>query len=41
MVIPVGKEVQEMIVVKRISKLRFERENYGNFKFVPFLKDVN
>ena len=26
---------------KRISKLRFERENYGNFKFVPFLKDVN
>ena len=41
MVIPVGKEVQEMIVVKRISKLRFERENHGNFKFVPFLKDVN
>ncbi|MBT4231527.1 MAG: protein-L-isoaspartate(D-aspartate) O-methyltransferase, partial [Flavobacteriaceae bacterium] len=31
MVIPVGKEVQEMIVVKRISKLRFERENHGNF----------
>ena len=41
MVIPVGKEFQEMIVVKRISKLRFERENHGNFKFVPFLKDVN
>jgi protein-L-isoaspartate(D-aspartate) O-methyltransferase len=41
MVIPVGKEVQEMIVVKRISKLRFERKNHGNFKFVPFLKDVN
>ena len=36
MVIPVGKNVQEMIVVKRISKLKFEKENHGSFKFVPF-----
>tara|TARA_B100000497_G_scaffold17898_1_gene21186 strand:- start:491 stop:1132 length:642 start_codon:yes stop_codon:yes gene_type:complete len=41
MVIPVGKNIQEMIVVKRISKLKFEQENHGNFKFVPLLKDLN
>jgi len=41
MVIPVGKNVQEMIVVKRISKLKFEKENHGSFKFVPLLKDLN
>ena len=41
MVIPVGKNVQEMIVVKRISKLKFEKENHGSFKFVPLLKDIN
>ena len=40
-VIPVGKNVQEMIVVKRISKLKFEKENHGSFKFVPLLKDLN
>jgi protein-L-isoaspartate(D-aspartate) O-methyltransferase len=41
MVIRVGKNVQEMIVVKRISKLKFEKENHGSFKFVPLLKDLN
>ena len=41
MVIPVGKNVQEMIVVKRISNLKFEKENHGSFKFVPLLKDLN
>jgi protein-L-isoaspartate(D-aspartate) O-methyltransferase len=41
MVIPVGINVQEMIVVKRISKLKFEKENHGSFKFVPLLKDLN
>jgi len=41
MVIPVGKNVQEMIVVKRISKLKSEKENHGSFKFVPLLKDLN
>ena len=41
MVIPVGKNVQEMIVVKRISKLKFEKENHGSFKFVPLLKNIN
>ena len=41
MVIPVGKNVQEMIVVKRISKIKFEKKNHGIFKFVPLLKNLN
>jgi|TARA_B110000914_G_scaffold128009_1_gene111698 protein-L-isoaspartate(D-aspartate) O-methyltransferase len=41
MVIPVGKNVQEMIIVRRISQLKFEKENHGSFKFVPLLKDLN
>jgi len=41
MVIPVGKNIQEMIVVKRISKLNFEKENHGSFRFVPLLKNLN
>ena len=41
MVIPVGKNVQEMIIVRRISQTKFEKENHGSFKFVPLLKDLN
>ena len=41
MVIPVGKNVQEMIIVRRISQLKFEKENHGSLKFVPLLKDLN
>ena len=41
MVIPIGKNVQEMIIVRRISQLKFEKENHGSFKFVPLLKDLN
>ena len=41
MVIPVGKNVQEMIIVRRVSQLKFEKENHGSFKFVPLLKDLN
>ena len=41
MVIPVGKNIQEMIIVRRISQLKFEKENHGSFKFVPLLKDLN
>ena len=41
MVIPVGKNVQEMIIVRRISQSKFEKENHGSFKFVPLLKDLN
>jgi len=41
MVIPIGKNVQEMIIVRRISQSKFETENHGSFKFVPLLKDLN
>ena len=41
MVIPVGKNIQEMIVVKRISKLNFEKENHGSFSFVTLLKKLS
>ncbi|MDB0069700.1 protein-L-isoaspartate(D-aspartate) O-methyltransferase [Flavobacteriaceae bacterium] len=41
MVIPIGKNVQEMIIVRRISQSKFEKENHGSFKFVPLLKDLN
>ena len=41
MVIPVGKNVQEMIIVRRLSQSKFEKENHGSFKFVPLLKDLN
>ncbi len=41
MVIPVGKNIQEMIIVRRISQSKFEKENHGSFKFVPLLKDLN
>ena len=41
MVIPIGENVQEMIIVRRISQSKFEKENHGSFKFVPLLKDLN
>ena len=41
MVIPIGKNVQEMIIVRRISQSKFEKENHGSFKFVPLLQDLN
>lgn len=41
MVIPIGKNVQEMIIVRRVSQSKFEKENHGSFKFVPLLKDLN
>ncbi len=41
MVIPVGKNIQEMTCVKRISKNKFEKELMGKFSFVPMLKNIN
>ena len=40
MVIPVGKEVQEMLVVTRTGEDRFEQVKKGPFRFVPFLKGL-
>ena len=41
MVIPVGKNIQEMTCIKRISKNKFEKELMGKFNFVPMLKNTN
>ena len=39
LVIPVGEDVQEMTLMVRKSKKEFERSTFGDFRFVPLLKD--
>ena len=39
LVIPVGDEVQIMTVFTRTSATEFEKEEYGEFRFVPLLED--
>jgi len=39
MVIPVGKGIQVMTVIVRKGKKEFEKFEYGDFRFVPLLKD--
>ena len=42
LVIPEGKgSIQEMKRITRTSETKFKKENFGKFKFVPFLKGVN
>ncbi|MDA9374264.1 protein-L-isoaspartate(D-aspartate) O-methyltransferase [Flavobacteriaceae bacterium] len=41
LVIPVGDKEQEMTRYKRVSELKFERQTYGSFKFVPLLENKN
>ena len=41
LVIPIGKEVQEMTVIERKSEKSFNKKTYGNFNFVPMLKNTN
>ncbi|MDP2089612.1 MAG: protein-L-isoaspartate(D-aspartate) O-methyltransferase [Flavobacteriaceae bacterium] len=41
MVIPVGEEVQTMMVIIRKSDTEFEKQEHGSFRFVPLLKDRN
>ena len=41
MVIPVGEEDQVMMRITRKSETEFERETFGNFRFVPLLEDKN
>ena len=38
MVIPLGKDVQTMFRITRVAEAAFEREQFGKFRFVPFLK---
>ena len=37
--LPLGKENQKMTLIKRDSKNKFLKKEYGNFSFVPFLKN--
>ena len=41
LIIPVGKDVQVMTKIIRISENEFKKETYGNFRFVPMLKNKN
>ena len=41
LVIPIGKDVQKMTVIERKSEKSFDKKIYGNFKFVPMLKNTN
>ena len=41
LVIPVGDEVQIMTVFTRTSSSEFEKEEFGEFRFVPLLEDKN
>jgi Protein-L-isoaspartate carboxylmethyltransferase len=38
MVVPIGKKIQVMTKITRISINNFKKETFGNFKFVPMLK---
>lgn len=39
MVIPVGDNVQKMLVVEKISEDEIKKTEYGDFRFVPMLED--
>lgn len=41
MVIPVGEEIQTMMVIIKKSDTEFEKQEHGSFRFVPLLKDRN
>ena len=41
LVIPVGSEVQKMIRITRLSEEEYRKEEFADFRFVPFLKGVN
>ncbi len=40
MVAPIGKDVQVMMRIKRLSGEEFEQESFGRFQFVPMLSGV-
>ena len=41
LVIPLGDDVQIMTVLIRLNETQFEKHEYGDFRFVPMLKDKN
>lgn len=40
LVIPVGDKVQKMLRITKVADNRVESEDFGDFRFVPFLKGV-
>lgn len=40
MVIPIGQNDQKMFSITKIDEKSFQKEEHGQFKFVPFLKGV-
>ena len=41
LIIPLGEKIQVMTKVERISDTNFKKKTFGEFKFVPLLRDVN
>ncbi|MDC1325141.1 protein-L-isoaspartate O-methyltransferase, partial [Ulvibacter sp.] len=41
LVIPVGDALQIMTLFTRVSASEFEKEEFGEFRFVPLLEDKN
>ncbi len=39
MVIPEGKNLQDIILIKRVSKSEYKRKHFPGFSFVPLVKD--
>ena len=40
MVIPLGDDVQKMLLYTKISEKDYEIEDFGDFKFVPMIKNI-
>lgn len=41
LVIPVGDKVQKMLRLTKVSETEMKTEEFGDFRFVPFLKGIN
>ena len=39
LVIPVGRDIQVMTTIKRVGEKEFQKLEYGDFRFVPLLRD--
>ena len=39
MVIPLGNDVQKMLLYTKISEANYDVKDFGEFQFVPMLKD--
>ncbi|MGB5943115.1 MAG: protein-L-isoaspartate(D-aspartate) O-methyltransferase [Leeuwenhoekiella sp.] len=41
LIIPLGEKEQVMTEITRVEEARFEKQEHGNFRFVPLLEDKN